>query len=44
MIDRHSQIWESSTSESGAAKRKEPNTPNLGSGGASASVQKQVKI
>ena len=34
----------SSASESGAAKRKEPDTPDLGSGGASAPVQKWVKI
>ena len=34
----------SSASESGAAKRKEPDTPDLGSKGASAPVQKQVKI
>ena len=31
-----------SASGSGTAKRKEPNTPDLGSGGASAPVQKQV--
>ena len=34
----------SSASESGAAKCKEPKTPDLGSEGASAPVQKQVKI
>ena len=34
----------SSPSESGAARHKEPNTPDLGSEGASASVQKWVKI
>ena len=34
----------SSASESGAAKCKEPNTPDLGSEGASAPVQKRVKI
>ena len=34
----------SSASESGAAKHKEPDTPDLGSEGASAPVQKQVKI
>ena len=34
----------SSASESGAAKHKEPNTPDLGSKGASTPVQKQVKI
>ena len=34
----------SSASESGAAKHKEPNTPDLGSEGASAPVEKQVKI
>ena len=34
----------SSASESGAAKHKESNTPDLGSGGASAPVQKWVKI
>ena len=34
----------SSASEPGAAKHKEPNTPNLGSEGASAPVQKWVKI
>ena len=34
----------SSASESGAAKRKEPDTPDLGSEGASAPVQKWVKI
>ena len=34
----------SSASESGAAKCKEPDTPDLGSGRASAPVQKQVKI
>ena len=34
----------SSASESGAAKCKEPDTPDLGSEGASAPVQKQVKI
>ena len=34
----------SSASESGAAKHKEPDTPDLGSRGASAPVQKQVKI
>ena len=34
----------SSASESGAAKHKEPNTPDLGSGVASAPVQKWVKI
>ena len=33
-----------STSESGAAKWKEPDTPDLGSEGASAPVQKWVKI
>ena len=33
-----------STSESGAAKRKEPDTPDLGSEGASAPVWKRVKI
>ena len=33
----------SSASESGAAKRKEPDTPDLGSGGASAPVQKRVR-
>ena len=33
-----------SASESGTAKCKEPTTPGLGSGGASAPVQKQVKI
>ena len=33
-----------SASESGTAKCKEPNTPDLGSGGASALVQKRVKI
>ena len=33
-----------STSGSGTAKRKEPNTPDLGSEGVSAPVQKQVKI
>ena len=32
------------TSKSGAAKQEEPNTPDLGSEGASASVWKQVKI
>ena len=31
-------------SESGIAKRKEPDTPDLGFGGASAPVQKQVRI
>ena len=34
----------SSASESGAAKHKEPDTPDLGSEGASAPVQKWVKI
>ena len=34
----------SSASGSGAAKHKEPNTPDLGSGGASAPVQKWVRI
>ena len=34
----------SSASESGAAKCKEPDTPDLGSEGASAPVQKRVKI
>ena len=34
----------SSASEPGAAKHKEPDTPDLGSEGASASVQKRVKI
>ena len=34
----------SSASEPGAAKHKEPNTPDLGSEGASAPVQKWVKI
>ena len=34
----------SSASESGAAKRKEPDTPDLGSEGASAPVQKRDKI
>ena len=34
----------SSASESGAVKCKEPDTPDLGSGGASAPVQKRVKI
>ena len=34
----------SSASESGAAKRKEPDTPDLGSEGASAPFKKQVKI
>ena len=34
----------SSASGSGTTKCKEPNTPDLGSGGASASVQKQVRI
>ena len=34
----------SSASESGTAKHKEPDTPDLGSGGASAPVQKQVRI
>ena len=34
----------SSASESGAAKCKEPNTPDLGSEGAPAPVQKRVKI
>ena len=34
----------SSASGSGTAKHKEPNTPDLGSGGASAPVQKQVRI
>ena len=34
----------SSASESGAAKHKEPNTPDLGSEGGSAPVQKWVKI
>ena len=34
----------SSVSGSGAAKCKEPDTPDLGSGGASAPVQKQVRI
>ena len=34
----------SSASDSGADKCKEPNTPDLGSEGASAPVQKQVKI
>ena len=33
-----------STSASGTAKRKEPDTPDLGSEGASAPVQKRVKI
>ena len=33
-----------SASGSGAAKHKEPDTPDLGSGGASAPVQKQVKL
>ena len=33
-----------STSGSGTAKQKEPNTPDLGSEGASAPVQKWVKI
>ena len=33
-----------SASGSGTAKRKEPDTPDLGSGGASAPVQKQVRI
>ena len=33
-----------STSGSGTAKWKEPNTPDLGSEGASAPVQKRVKI
>ena len=33
-----------STSGSGTAKRKEPDTPDLGSEGASAPVQKQVRI
>ena len=33
-----------STSESGTAKWKEPNTPDLGSEEASAPVQKQVRI
>ena len=33
-----------SASESGTAKCKEPDTPDLGSGGASAPVQKQVKF
>ena len=33
-----------STSGSGTAKQKEPNTPDLGSEGASAPVQKRVKI
>ena len=34
----------SSASGSGTAKHKEPDTPDLGSGGASAPVQKQVRI
>ena len=34
----------STASGSGAVKHKEPNTPDLGSGGASAPVQKQVRI
>ena len=34
----------SSASESGTAKHKEPDTPDLGSEGASAPVQKRVKI
>ena len=34
----------SSASGSGTAKRKEPDTPDLGSGGASAPLQKQVRI
>ena len=34
----------SSASRSGAAKHKEPDTPDLGSGGASAPVQKRVRI
>ena len=34
----------SSASRSGTAKHKEPNTPDLGSEGASAPVQKQVRI
>ena len=33
-----------SASESGTAKHKEPDTPDLGSGGASTPVQKQVKF
>ena len=33
-----------STSESGTTKQKEPDTPDLGSEGASAQVQKQVRI
>ena len=34
----------SSASGSGTAERKEPDTPDLGSGGASAPVQKRVRI
>ena len=33
-----------SASESGTAKRKEPDTPDLGSGGASAPIRKRVKF